>query len=168
MNARTRWITTVLIALVIGTSASGATTTASATAAAPSTHHDFVKSVLLFNRRTLGEAYKQIGKHDPKWDDDASKFLDGMALRFTNATANGEIYALPGMPQSSELLRLAESARSKGCDDPMVEYCYAAVLNDSGRDVEARPLIRHASQAIMSSRYPLNRAMSAALRPFQV
>ena len=156
-----------LIATLMLPFACGAETNAPTTAHGAYTRHDYVKSLLAFNHRTLVEPYKQIGKHDPRWDDDAIKFLEGMALRFANAGADGELYILPGEPKSQELIRLAESARGKGCDDPMVAYCYAAVLSDSGRGVEARPLIRQASQEIMKSRYPLNRAMSAALREFR-
>ncbi len=49
------------------------------------TENDMLKATLEFNQRTLSVAYQQVGKRDPKWDDEVSKFLDGMARRMTVA-----------------------------------------------------------------------------------
>jgi len=35
------------------------------------TEHDYRKALLDFNRRTLIDAYKTIGRKDPKWDEPA-------------------------------------------------------------------------------------------------
>src|SRR5947207_5342737 len=59
------------------------------------TEHDYRKALLEYNRRTLAEAYKQVGQRDPKWDAAAIKFLDAMALHFTNSDAS-PIYQLKG------------------------------------------------------------------------
>src|SRR6266545_4585528 len=66
------------------------------------TEHHYRKSLLEFNRRTLSEAYKQVGKRDPKWVQDAIKFLDGIALRFSNARVAWQ-YELPDMPDLQTL-----------------------------------------------------------------
>src|SRR4051794_13233460 len=47
------------------------------------TRHDFIRTRLAFNQRTLAGAYQAVGKRDPKWDDAAVKFLDAMAVYYT-------------------------------------------------------------------------------------
>src|SRR5436305_14386478 len=51
------------------------------------TEHDYRRQLLDFNLRTLVHQYKDVGHHDPKWDDDAIQFLTGMAKHFSNAGA---------------------------------------------------------------------------------
>src|SRR4051812_46660064 len=99
----------------------------SAQATAPSTQststqHDYLKSLHAFNLRTTVGAYKEVGKRDPKWDDDAIKFLEATALYFTGA-GTIPIYEIPGSLEADQLLELASAARKKGCTDPFVKYC---------------------------------------------
>lgn len=130
------------------------------------TNHDFLKATLEYNRRTMVEAYKQVGKRDPKWDADAIAVLEGIAWRFTNSREN-ETYHMTDEPDPKKLLAQAEVAQASGCDDPMVTYCHAVLLNDYGRNKEALPLTVKSSKEIMKSRYPVARALFAALRTYR-
>src|SRR5687768_12309014 len=51
--------------------------------AAVFTYHVLYRQSLKFNRQTLPEAYKAVGKHDPDWDRDAIEYLDLLALQAT-------------------------------------------------------------------------------------
>ncbi len=143
-------------------------TTTSATQPEPFTHHDYLKARLEFNRRTMSEPYKQVGKHDPKWDADADAFLDRMALRLSLGQSGDYIYTLPGAETvtTEQMLALGERVRAAGCDDPMFLYCYAAILYDAGRATEAAPLFEQSAAGLKASRYPVNRAAYAALRQY--
>src|SRR5690242_14071973 len=83
------------------------------------TEHDYRKALLEYNRRTLGEAYKQIGQRDAKWDNAAIKFLDGMALHLSNNGAS-PLYRIKGQLSDDQLLSLGKEARDKGCNDPLI------------------------------------------------
>src|SRR6476660_7662524 len=132
------------------------------------TNRDYAQAMLEFNRRTLSEAYKQVGQKDPKWDDDAIKFLEGMALRFTVAGSASLFDDLPELPKDAQLIEWAESARNKGCNDPIVMYSYAAVINDNGDVAAARPLFLKAADDLMTSHYPPVRALYAAGRQWSL
>src|SRR5215213_11992689 len=54
-------------------------------AAGPLTKHDVYRQLLAFNRRTTVEAYKKVGRRDPKWDAAAEQFLDAMSRHFAAA-----------------------------------------------------------------------------------
>jgi hypothetical protein len=114
------------------------------------TQHDFVKAKLERNLRTMVEAYKQVGRRDPKWDESAIKFLDGMAKYFANANED-RIYQLPDVPRDVDLCHLGRTALQAGCDDPLVVYCLGAILDDSGEDDEAVPLVRRSIDGLMKS-----------------
>ena len=144
-----------------------ATTAPAATGPAGFTRHDYLKAVLEFNRRTLSDAYKRAGKHDPKWDEPAAEFFDKMALRMALGGAD-YFYTLPGAETvtTERMLPLAEQLHSAGCDDPMFLYCYGTLLSDAQRSEEAAPLLAQANTALMASRYPVNRAAYAAIRQY--
>ncbi len=125
------------------------------------TERDYQHAKMEFNRRTLAAAYQANGKKDPKWDAAADKFLDAMAVRFTNAGAE-DWYKLPGEKPSAELLQLARAAIDAGCADPLVIYCYAVILHDDkSPSAEVRPLVQTAAEQLVSGSYPINRAAAA-------
>src|SRR2546421_11468042 len=49
------------------------------------TRHDYLKAELEQERRWFVGGYQTVGKHDPKWDELALKFLDGIAVYETYA-----------------------------------------------------------------------------------
>src|SRR5438105_4629113 len=61
----------LVVGLIVCSAVSAATTTTSTAPAKGFTQRDYRAALLEFNRRTLTDAYKQIGQRDPKWDDDA-------------------------------------------------------------------------------------------------
>lgn len=77
--------------------------------------------ILEWNRETLAEAYKRIGKRDPAWDKDAIAALDAFALVLTSQSPDS---AAAWEPYRTHL----EKAIDAGCDDPLVRYCYARDL----------------------------------------
>ena len=165
----------VAVAIVVSMSslcpAETTTTTQPAAAAATRsaavfTEHDLVGARLRFNQRTMTRAYEKIGKRDPRWDDAAIKFLDAMALRYSNANEH-RMYALPGMIALPEARKIGESAIDAGCDDPLVRYCYATVLYDSGQRDKAKEMLPAIVDELFQSRYPINRAANAVGRLYQ-
>ncbi|HEX8522623.1 MAG TPA: hypothetical protein VF669_10235 [Tepidisphaeraceae bacterium] len=131
------------------------------------TQSRFAKSLHQFNRRTLVEAYKEVGNRNPKWDDDAVKFLDAMSRHFTNA-AQHSINRIQPLDDPRQLLEQGAQLLAKGCDDPMIAYCRAVTLWDVKHADEAKPIIEKTAHDLMESRYPLNRAMAAAHRAFEM
>jgi hypothetical protein len=102
------------------------------------TYHDFTKVDRDYNRRTIVEPYKSGGKRDPKWDKEAVAALEALAERFTRA--NLERLYFPGPPvEAVDVLRAARKAVDLGCEDAMVLYAMGAMLDDLGRDDEAKP-----------------------------
>ena len=130
---------------------------------AASTFHEVYKRYLAFNRRTLSESYKAVGKHDSAWDDKAVVFLDRMAGYFA-AQMVPEVYR-PAEPYSHKQ-GLADGAAlvAGGCDDPMVLYCYGAILMDAGDNGEALPVLRQAGTGLRRAGYPPNRVASVSVR----
>lgn len=125
---------------------------------------DYRRAMLAFNRRTLSEAYQASGKKDPKWDAAAVTFLDAMAVRFANAGAE-DWYKLPGEKPSAELSELARAALDAGCEDPLVVYCHAVILDDTKCSwAEIGPLVQSAAEQLIGGPYPLNRAAAAQHR----
>jgi hypothetical protein len=105
---------------------------------------------LAWNRESAVAAYDAAGRHSPRWDAAARE-----ALR---------LYPRPSFdprlqPNQDAARQLAfERAISAGCDDPLVAYCYARLLDERGEDAPDRLRInrfyRQASDGIVSSRYP--------------
>jgi len=133
------------------------------------TQRDYQKALFAYNQRTLTHAYKENGKKDPKWDAAAIKFLDAMALRFTNASGN-DWSTLPGQAGEAELLKLADAAIAAGCEDALVTYCRAVLLDDAKRTspAEVGPVVQSAAQQMFEGKYPVNRALSAYRRMYRL
>jgi hypothetical protein len=126
------------------------------------TWHSLVATAHAENVRTMSDDYRRVGKRDPRWDAAAVAFLDRMAARFANGVA-WDWYALPGDHSPVSLLKLADEVVSKGCDDPLVLYCRAALLNDQKTD-DAVPALLVAVPALLDSGYAPLRKHHAALR----
>jgi tetratricopeptide (TPR) repeat protein len=130
------------------------------------TESKYRKDLLDFNLRTMVDAYKQFGNHNPKWDDTAAQFLAAMATRFTNVGADGRYY-LRSQLKNTDLEKLGRAAIDAGCDDPLVMDMFSIVLLDEKKLDEHRPLARKAVDALLNSQYPVARATNSARRAMQ-
>lgn len=138
------------------------------------TEHEFRRALLAFHQRTLAGAYREVGKRDPRWDGHAEALLDAMAVYFTYGGADAR-YRAQKSPTRDQALRLAQTARDAGCNDPLVAYCELAVTHDEiaaasrGTDtLEARThlaaQLRQAVEGLMARNYPPHRVCEAARR----
>lgn len=73
------------------------------------TAHTYATEAIEFNRRTLGEAYKEVGKRDPKWDDAALALLEAASLNFPYRTL-GQLYQPKEYPSVAKCADLAQAA----------------------------------------------------------
>ncbi len=132
------------------------------------TEHDYRRTVLEFNRRTMSRMYNQVGKRSPKWDKQAVEFLDRLAEVFTYSPAAGQYRRTPDDAMAS-LEKLGKAAQDAGCDDPLVTYSYGVVLSALDRPAgQVRPLIQRGAAELYTSHYPINRASAAANREFKL
>lgn len=103
---------------------------------------------LAWNRDSALAAYDAVGRRDPRWDAAARK---GLRL-FPRPSWN------PKLTPEQDRARLGAlaAAVSAGCDDPLVVYCYARVLEEGRSTERARinRLYRQAAEAIRESEYP--------------
>jgi hypothetical protein len=130
------------------------------------TWHEVRDQYAAFNRATCSDAYRQVGVHGP-WDAEAIKFLERMEVYFTSGAVE-EVYDPPNIPTHDELIREGRALVDGGCADPMVGYCYAAVVHDKG-DVEAAAgLLREWARPLLESDYPPYRKLAAARRLLRV
>jgi hypothetical protein len=132
------------------------------------TEHDYRRAALEYNRRTTVEMYKSIGSRNPKWDSAAIAFLDAVAHHFTNSSAEPR-YKIEPNSGLEEMDRLGRAARDAGCDDPLVLYCHAVILETraAGRP-EVAELFARSSDLLFASQYSVNRAATAAHRAYVV
>jgi tetratricopeptide (TPR) repeat protein len=127
------------------------------------TQHDYYRTMLDFNRRTLAGAYQTLGKRDPKWDAAALKLLDAMAIRFTYGPAES-IYRTVELPTGEQIEAMTKAVTDFGCDDPLVIYCVGAVLDDMGKKEQALPLVEKSVEGLTARKYPSFRINGAAER----
>lgn len=130
------------------------------------TYHDWIRDALEWNQQTLAEAYKAHGKRSPKWDDQAMAYLDAIAHQFS--VGGGSIPGFYEPPADNPYTRAkaipaGAAVLAAGCDDPLVLYCHAAMLNDENRREEALPLLRQAVGGLRAGKYPPAR-VAVALR----
>ena len=132
-------------------------------AQSPASYTDakYRKDVLAINRKTLVDAYKEVGHRDPKWDDQAIKFLEQMALWFTYSARDTPLEELPAAPLQQELSALGKAALDAGCDDVLVRYCCTRSIDKMKMTLEARDLYRELLPLILNSPYPAQRRFSA-------
>ncbi len=129
------------------------------------TARDAAKYVYDYNLRTLVDAYKEVGSKDDAWDEAAIEWLTEMARHF--AVAKG--YDSPeGFKHREELIALGEPIVESGCDDPLVEYCLGAMLQDAQQNetAEARGkrLVERSYPRLVERGYPADRCFYAARR----
>ena len=109
---------------------------------------------LAWNRRTLAEAYKAVGKKDPRWNKPALEALD-LAAR---------MFAQQGDPPISlaDVHVPARRGVEAGCDDPMILYLYAR-SSGGAKPEEYRRRLRRAADAMATGGYPPIRRATALL-----
>lgn len=130
------------------------------------TEHQYREAFEAFNRRTLVEAYKQVGHRDPKWDQPAIALLDQMSHSFAQAGASLQYRTDPAL-NVSEMQSSGQKAIDAGCDDPLVLDMYCVALQDGGKSEKAKSLVREAANRIVSSGYPKCRVASCIRRALQ-
>jgi hypothetical protein len=126
------------------------------------TYHTYRKEREEFGRRTLVEAYKTVGKRDPRWDAQAVEALEKLAKYLGDEGLETIYKADPVL--HDDVLKPAEAAVAAGCDDPMVLYAKGAMLQDTRRFDEARPVLDKALNLAKASKYPPHRVGSIASR----
>ena len=119
------------------------------------TEADRHRETLEFNRKTLVDAYKEVGKKDPAWDEAAIKLLNACAVGFSSWSFDPLHRGEP--PKLNDLIEQAKNVAKLGCDDPLVLYCYGSLLMDASRNEEAKPVISQAFKGLIASQYPAER-----------
>jgi len=117
--------------------------------------------LLAHNIKSMSEAYMEVGRRDPSWDDLAVELLDGLAVRFTNYKAYGADripVSTPGNRMDEIIDRLIEL----GCDDPMVRYAMLVRSDKPRKDRLA--LARSVYGELFASDYPNKRKLTIANR----
>ena len=128
------------------------------------TQHTYMRETLEFNKQTMAEAYKKVGKRDPRWDDAALAFLDALARNFTYGQS-GSIYKPKDYPSTEACAALAKTAIDRGCDDPLVFYFNARLMEILGRETDKLPaLFQRAYADLRDSKYPAFRVFPAVTR----
>lgn len=128
----------------------------------PTTWHDYRDEMIALNRSTLSGAYQKLGKHGA-WDADAVKFLDEMAVAFACGKLKW-VYLPKDLKTRPEMLPVGKAALDAGCRDPLVLYCYGAIVQEMGRDAEGLALVREAVDRLEREGYPSIRVAGAAAR----
>lgn len=111
-----------------------------------------------WNLRTAREAFSQVGRHSPKWDEPARQGLDEF-FRPRRDSAKAKAFI--------------DDAISKGCDDPFVLYMSARLhgelddMADPQLKYDARERYVKAAVAMAASTYPPYRRQAASWYAFQ-
>jgi Domain of unknown function (DUF4034) len=115
----------------------------------------FQERVLAFNRRTLTEAYKQVGVRHPKWDNLVVQYLDSYAQFFTDPRK---------APTAGSLLATGKQIIGLGCTDPLVLYCHGVAQVYCNDCAAAEQSLSAAATQLAKSKYPAIRQRFAASR----
>ena len=115
----------------------------------------FSERLLAFNRRTLTEAYKQVGLRDPKWDDLVIRYLDHCAQAFTEPHE---------APPAESIRAVGKEIIALGCNDPLVLYCYGVAQASCNDAAGAEASLSAAAEGLLKSTYPAIRQRYAATR----
>jgi len=116
------------------------------------TEKDRHRECLEFNLKTLVDSYKSIGNKNPAWMPKPSSSSNPLPSIFADVGFSDMYY--DKSPTWPELIELAEAAVKKGCDDPIVLYCYGAFLTESGRADDGKPVLQQAYKGLIQSKYP--------------
>jgi len=119
------------------------------------TERDVTRARHEFLLRNGPEAYRKVGMRGPSWDEDAIRMLATFAEWRTD----------PRLPApTSMFLSLGQTLMKRGCNDPLVLYCYGYALLESQRPLDAEPVLRRAVDGFGQSEYPRICAADAANR----
>src|SRR5215212_4231368 len=77
------------------------------------TEHDRFREQMERNRKTILEAYREVGNKNAAWDAEAIKFLEAAVQYFGGSGFGPLVSANP--PKREALIELAEPAIKKGC-----------------------------------------------------
>jgi hypothetical protein len=127
------------------------------------TERRLLEDKLKYNFRTGLEAYKRVGKRDPKWDDAAMRFLEKQLTAMTYAGALA-MHIPPDMAELPERIALGRAAIDAGCDDPLVLDLLAAALTDAGQKEESTDYALRAVEPMLQSSYPITRVRHCVAR----
>ena len=110
---------------------------------------------LEWNRRTLGGAYDQVGRRDPRWDEPARRALELAARMYAQDFDPAVTY--------DDIRGPAKAAIDAGCDDPLVSYLHVQSLVVPGGPVPGEVVLRARKMArgFVSSPYPALRRVVA-------
>src|SRR5689334_18038258 len=72
------------------------------------TERDYRAALYALNKRTLADAYREVGTKNSKWDAAAIELLDGIAIRVSNSGAASDA-RVADEPDTEKLLSLAKS-----------------------------------------------------------
>jgi hypothetical protein len=112
---------------------------------------------LQWHRQTFAEAYDEVGRRSPKWDDTAHEALD-LAAQIHGIDPARSADALDRFPA------LLETAVAAGCDDPMIVFLHRKFDIPFGREAEALANLRVAATQLDQSTYPpFRRALALAV-----
>jgi hypothetical protein len=109
--------------------------------------------VTKWNERTALSAYNQFGHKDPKWDEPAEQ---GIVAAFSMVN--------PGNEKTHQLL---DKAIKAGCNDALVGYLDADMLNRLSSSDATHENLRAAVRALLKTKYPASRKVLAAMATYQ-
>lgn len=110
------------------------------------THKKYAEATYKNNRRTFVGDYKKFSARDPKWDTQALEFLENFSKLISNT---------PDAPSLKVLTEKAQAAIDAGCNDPMVQSNYGALLYLNRRFVEAEQVLQQSFEDLQKSKYPM-------------
>src|SRR5258706_7696364 len=132
----------------------------------PYPEKDRYRECVEFNRKSLIDTYKAIGHKNPAWDADTIKFLDDAAVHFSSVLSHA--IDQPKPPDFKKLTDDGDALVKKGCDDPMVLYCYGVFLGDNDRLDESKPVLLQGYKGLLQGKYPPDRVYYAARRALKL
>jgi hypothetical protein len=98
-----------------------------------------------FFRKWTVVAYREHGKHDPKWDAAAEKFLEAFALR-TAGTENA--------PDVKPMIVMADDLTARHCDDPLILDRIGKLKLDLRQYADADRLVRAGIEGLKARNFP--------------
>ncbi|MEM9646640.1 MAG: redoxin family protein, partial [Planctomycetota bacterium] len=124
------------------------------------TQKDVTRLQVAYNEATLVGAYQSVGWRSAKWNEGAIAFLSEMAKRFSSAEDR--------LPED-QLTAMGKSVVEGGCQDPLVIYAYAAVLQSTAEDDQGQlrrveSLLQKSYNGLRRRGYPPTRCFAAAER----
>ena len=121
----------------------------------------FRLDLLEHNRRTMSQAYLEVGTRDPKWDTLMIEYLDAQAESFSNGGAR-VMAQVPTTSSRKRIIELTAKAYELGCTDPLVQY--VCLINSTDADDRYLRFARRVYSAMLESEYPINRKISVTRR----